>query len=271
MTINLDQYPQIYNKIDIDTGFLDNNYQFDYQNKLLKNVSNKIKNNVVITPPLYPTTLSSACIKNGYLYPMSLQDEPYPKCKTLDNFYYPSQQIDKIVTDDDDKDNDDKDNDDKDNDENDKNDKNDADDNKKDKKDKDDKPDKKDDKQKKSNKNKKNINGSLDKIPSRRSYYDLEPRFNNVNFPWRAYTWTYPVQPNTESYFRDNTNSLSPTPTYIPDLNLREGTSGVKIPKLERFNNISKNKKSNINPIDPMMMIIIIILILFLLKMCKII
>jgi hypothetical protein len=242
MTINLDQYPQIYNKINIDTGFLDNTYQFDYQNKLLENVSNKIKNNVVITPPLYPNTLSSACIKNGYLYPMSLQDEPYPKCKTLDNFYYPSQQIDKIVTDDNDDDNND--------------------DNKTDKKDKDDKTDKKDNK---------NGNGSLDKIPSRRSYYDLEPRFNNVNFPWRAYTWTYPVQPNTETYFRDNARSLSPNPIYIPDLNLREGTSGVKIPKLERFNNISKNKKSNNNHIDPMMMIIIIILILFLLKMCKII
>ena len=253
MTINLDQYPQIYNKIDIDTGYLDNTYQFDYQNKLLENVSNKIKNNVVITPPLYPTTLSSACIKNGYLYPMSLQDEPYPKCKTLDNFYYPSQQIDKIVTDDDDDDNDEKDD-------------NDTDDNKKDKTDK---KDKKDDKQKKSNKKKVNINGSLDKIPSRRSYYDLEPRFNNVNFPWRAYTWTYPIQPNTETYFRDNARSLSPTPTYIPDLNLREGTSGVKIPKLERFNNISKNKKRG--DIDPMMIIIIIILILFLLKICKII
>ncbi len=262
MTINLDQYPQIYNKIDIDTGYLDNTYQFDYQNKLLENVSNKIKNNVVITPPLYPTTLSSACIKNGYLYPMSLQDEPYPKCKTLDNFYYPSQQIDKIVTDDE---NDDK-NDDEDN-ETDKKDKT----IKTDKTDKGDKPDKKDDKQKKSNKKKVNINGSLDKNPSRRSYYDLEPRFNNVNFPWRAYTWTYPIQPNTETYFRDNTNSLSPTPTYIPDLNLREGTSGVKIPKLERFNNISKNKKSNINSIDPIIIIIIIILILFLLKMCKII
>ena len=100
MTINLDQYPQIYNKVDIDTGYLDCDYHFDYKNKLLENVSNNVRNNVIITPPLYPTTLSSACIKNGYLYPMSLQDEPYPKCKTLDDFYYPSQQIDKIVTDD---------------------------------------------------------------------------------------------------------------------------------------------------------------------------
>ena len=235
MTINLDQYPQIYNKVDIDTGYLDNNYHFDYENKLLDNVSNKIRNNVIITPPLYPTTLSSACIKNGYLYPMSLQDEPYPKCKTLDNFYYPSQQIDKIIQDDDEKD-----------------------DNEVDKKDK---KDKKDDK-----KDKKNGNGSLDKVPSRRSYYELEPRFNNVIFPWRAYTWTYPIQPNTETYFRDNVYSLSPTPAYIPNLNLREGTSGVKIPKLERFNNISNNKS-----VDPMMTIIVIILILFLLKMCKII
>jgi hypothetical protein len=103
MTINLDQYPQIYNKVDIDTGFLDDNYDFDYENKSLENVSNKIRNNVIITPPLYPTTLSSACIKNGYLYPMSLQDKPYPKCKTVDDFYYPSQQINKVLSDDDEK------------------------------------------------------------------------------------------------------------------------------------------------------------------------
>ena len=255
MTINLDQYPQIYNKVDIDTGYLDNNYHFDYENKLLENVSNKIRDNVIITPPLYPITLSSACIKNGYLYPMSLQDEPYPKCKTLDDFYYPSQQIDKIVPDEDNnEDEDDKDKDKK--------------DDKKDYK-KDDKKDDKKDNKKDDKKENKNGNGPLDKIPSRRSYYELEPRFNNVIFPWRAYTWTYPIQPNTETYFRDNVYSLSPTPTYIPNLNLREGTSGVKIPKLERFNNISNNKKRG--EIDPIMTVIIIILILFLLKMCKII
>jgi len=265
MTINLDQYPQIYNKVDIDTGYIDNNYNFDYENKLLDNVSNKIRNNVIITPPLYPTTLSSACIKNGYLYPMSLQDEPYPKCKTVDDFYYPSQQIDKIIPDDIEDDNQEDDNQEDDN----KIDKKDSKDkDKKDSKNKKDSKEKKDSKDKKDN-NKKNGNDLLDKIPSRRSYYELEPRFNNVIFPWRAYTWTYPIQPNTETYFRDNTRSLSPTPTYIPNLNLREGTSGVKIPKLERFNNISNNKKRE--EIDPIMTVIIIILILFLLKMCKII
>jgi hypothetical protein len=241
MTINLDQYPQIYNKVNIDTGFLNCDYQFDYKNKLLENVSNNVRNNVVITPPLYPTTISSACIKNGYLYPMSLQDKPYPKCKTIDNFYYPSQQINKIISDDF-------------NDENIKDSNNNKD---------------KENKENKDNKDKKNGNGSLDKVPSRRSYYELEPRFNNVIFPWRAYTWTYPIQPNTENYFRDNVRSLSPTPAYIPNLNLREGTSGVKIPKLERFDNISKNK--NIKDIEPMMIIIVIILILFLLKISKII
>jgi hypothetical protein len=245
MTINLDQYPQIYNKVDIDTGFLNCDYEFDYKNKLLHNVSNNVKNNVIITPPLYPTTLSSACIKNGYLYPMSLQDQPYPKCKTLDDFYYPAQQIDKIIPDDNE----------------DKEDKEDNYDNKKDNKD--------NNKKDKNENNNKNGNGLLDKFPSRRSYYELEPRFNNVIFPWRAYTWTYPIQPNTETYFRDNARSLSPTPTYIPNLNLREGTSGVKIPKLERFNNISKNKKGK--DMDPIMIMIVIILILFLLKMCKII
>jgi hypothetical protein len=242
MTINLDQYPQIYNKVDIETGFLDDNYDFDYKNKSLENVSNKIRNNVIITPPLYPTTLSSACIKNGYLYPMSLQDEPYPKCKTVDDFYYPSQQINKVLTDDDDE---------------------------KEKKDKDEKEkDKEKDKDDKKN-DKGNGNGSLDKVPSSRSYYELEPRFNNVIFPWRAYTWTYQIQPNTETYFRDNTRSLPPAPIYIPNLDLRKVTSGVKVPKLEKFNNISNNKKSG--EMDPIMTVVIIILILFLLKICKII
>jgi len=237
MTINLDQYPQMYNKVNIDTGYLNCDYHFDYENKLLGNVNNNIKNNAIITPPLYPTTLSSACIKNGYLYPMSIQDKPYPKCKTLDDLYYPSQQINKVLTDE-------------------------KDDSEKDNKD--------DEKYKKdyNNKDKKNGNGLLDKFPSRRSYYELEPRFNNVIFPWRAYTWTYPIQPNTETYYRDNVYSLPPTPTYIPNLDLRKGTSGVKIPKLERFNNISKNKEKDI---DLIMMVIIVILVLFMLKICKII
>jgi hypothetical protein len=176
---------------------------------------------------------------------MSLQDQPYPKCKTLDDFYYPAQQINKIIPDDEDDEENDNQNDKKDTTE-----------------------DKKEDIKDKKN-NKKNGNGLLDKVPSRRSYYELEPRFNNVIFPWRAYTWTYPIQPNTETYFRDNTRSLSPNPVYIPNLNLREGTSGVKVPKLEKFKNISKNKKGK--DIDPVMMIIVVILILFLCKMSKII
>lgn len=231
MTINLDQYPQIYNKVDINTGYIDNDYDFNYKNKLLENVSNNVRNNVIITPPLYPTTLSSACIKNGYLYPMSLQDKSYPKCKTLDDFYYPSQQINKILLDDDKKE-----------------------------------EDKKDMKEQKDDKTKNN-NGLLDKVPSRRSYYELEPRFTNVNFPWRAYTWTYPIQPNTETYYRDNARSLPPNPIYIPNLNLREGTSGVKIPKLEKFKNISRNKKGN--KTDLIMIIIIVILIILLIKYQK--
>jgi hypothetical protein len=270
MTINLDQYPRLYNKVDIDTGYLNNDYNFDYKNKLLENVSNKIRNNVIITPPLYPTTLSSACIKNGYLYPMSLQDEPYPKCKTLDNFYYPTQQINKIISDNNDNDDDENDNDnddDNNNDDNDNNDNNNDNNYKKDDKKKDDKKDKKkDDKKKDDIKDRKNNNRLLDNTPNRRSYYDLEPRFNNVIFPWRAYTWTNPIQPNTETYYRDNTYSLSPTPAYIPNLNLREGTSGVKIPKLEKFKNISKNTN-----LDQITIIIVIILILFLFKMCKLI
>lgn len=231
MSININEYPQIYNKVNINTEFIDNNYNFDNEIPPVENTTNVVRNDIRITPPLYPVTLSSACIKNGYLYPKCLQGAPYPKCKTYDNFYYPSQQINKIE-------NDDK--------KEDKKDDNKKDDNKKDETKKD---DNKKDEIKKSSKN----------------LYEFEPRFNNVIYPWRGYTWMYPIQPNTENYYIDNIKSTPADPIIIPNLNLDKGTSNVKNPMLERF-----NIDNEINYIEIVYLLIIIILIYFLIVNRKI-
>jgi hypothetical protein len=44
--------------------------------------------------------------------------------------------------------------------------------------------------------------------------YGLEPRYSSVINPWRAYTWMYPITPNTDNYYIDNINS-SPTDPII--------------------------------------------------------
>jgi hypothetical protein len=217
MSININEFPQIYNKVNINTEFINNNYNFDNEIPPLENITNVVRNDIKITPPLYPITLSSACIKNGYLYPKCLYSDPYPKCKKYDDFYYPAQQINKI----DKKDNDKKDNDKKDN-------------------------DKKD-------------NDKKDIVKSSKNVYEFEPRFNNVIYPWRGYTWMYPLQPNTENYYIDNIKSTPVDPIIIPNLDLVTGTSNVKNPILEKF-----NIETQINLIEIIYIIIIIILIYFL-------
>ena len=225
MSININEFPQIYNKVNINTEFLNNDYNFDNQIPPLENVTNLVRNDIKITPPLYPITLSSACIKNGYLYPKCLQGDSYPKCKTYNDFYYPTQQINKI--------------------------------------DKIDKVDtvvtvNKDDKDDKENNN----NYKKDIIKKRsKNLYEYEPRFNNVIYPWRGYTWMYPLQPNTENYYIDNIKSTPLDPIIIPKLDLNTGTSNVKNQILEKF-----NIETQITSIEIVYIIIIIILIYFLIK-----
>ena len=225
MTFNIDEYPQIYNKVNINTEFINNNYCFDNHIPSLENTTNVVRNDIKITPPLYPVTLSSACIKNGYLYPKSLQGDPYPKCKTYDNFYYPSQQNDnKKIEENDNK--------------------------------------KIEEKDKKDNKNvdKKNII-----INNSKNLYELEPRFNSVIYPWRGYTWMYPLKPNTENYYVDDIKSSPVNPIIIPNLNLQNNNSGVKNPLLERF-----NVEKEIDYLEILYIIVIIILIYFLIVNRKI-
>ena len=45
--------------------------------------------------------------------------------------------------------------------------------------------------------------------------YSLEPRYNSVVYPWRAYTWMYPVNPNSDNYYIDNINSSPSDPIIV--------------------------------------------------------
>ena len=45
--------------------------------------------------------------------------------------------------------------------------------------------------------------------------YSLEPRYNSVVYPWRAYTWMYPVNPNSDNYYIDNINSSPADPIIV--------------------------------------------------------
>ena len=51
-----------------------------------------------------------------------------------------------------------------------------------------------------------------------RDIYSLEPRYKNVYFPKRQYTYGYTFQPNTDDYFIDNTRTVSNSPIIMSDL-----------------------------------------------------
>ena len=45
--------------------------------------------------------------------------------------------------------------------------------------------------------------------------YSLEPRYTSVVNPWRAYTWMYPIAPNSDNYYIDNINSSPIDPIIV--------------------------------------------------------
>ena len=53
--------------------------------------------------------------------------------------------------------------------------------------------------------------------------YALEPRYNSVVYPWRAYTWMYPVTPNTDNYYIDNINSSPSDPIIVSNDTTNKG------------------------------------------------
>lgn len=53
--------------------------------------------------------------------------------------------------------------------------------------------------------------------------YALEPRYNSVVYPWRAYTWMYPVTPNSDNYYIDNINSSPADPIIVSNDTTNKG------------------------------------------------
>ena len=194
-------------------------------------INNLTDKNLDYTPPLFNTSYkNNPQDTNGYLNSKNYIKVP----KTTDNYYYTSQQMDKI-------------------DKYPKYDKknpfkfppvlistkvkkiNDESEKKKSKNNKNDKNDK-NDKNNKNNKNNKNDNEVLsNKLINKKWYndrylYSFEPRYNDVIKRDRLYTWSYPFMPNTDNYYRDdikergispiifkNTDNAEPLPDYDND------------------------------------------------------
>ena len=51
-----------------------------------------------------------------------------------------------------------------------------------------------------------------------RDIYSLEPRYQNVYFPQRQYTYGYTFQPNSDDYFIDNTKTVNNSPIIMSDI-----------------------------------------------------
>ena len=73
--------------------------------------------------------------------------------------------------------------------------------------------------------------------------YALEPRYNSVVNPWRAYTWIYPISPNSDNYYVDNINATPPDPIIVTkDSTNRTGYQSIYLASnlKEDFNNLDK-------------------------------
>lgn len=69
--------------------------------------------------------------------------------------------------------------------------------------------------------------------PTQQLVKSYEPRYKDVIYPQRAYTYMYPYMPNTDDYYIDNINASKPSPIIIPD-------------KIENFTNMSCYQNYNI-------------------------
>ena len=90
--------------------------------------------------------------------------------------------------------------------------------------------------------------------------YAFEPRYNSVIYPWRAYTWTYPIMPNTDNYYIDNINSTPPDPIivsndttnkgnyqsiYLHSNMLKENFDSTESPNNSNYQKINEKYKQN--------------------------
>ena len=74
--------------------------------------------------------------------------------------------------------------------------------------------------------------------------YGLEPRYASVVYPWRAYTWMYPVTPNTDNYYIDNINSSPADPIIVSNDSTNRGNYQNTY---LRSNMLKENFNSSIN------------------------
>jgi len=177
-------------------------------------VNQTFPKNKKVTPPLRQMALSKQPLEvNAAFEPRN----PYIKSYKIKDYYYTTQQYDDPIPykeEDDDKEEDIK------------------------------------DKKDKSTKDKKDLDQTA-YVPKYKRWnnnhfiYSMEPRFNDVVTPVRAYTWMYPFSPNTEDYYIDNINNTPPpTPLLYPDF-YKQNDIGTYQQSLQKTN--TKETFSNMN------------------------
>lgn len=80
--------------------------------------------------------------------------------------------------------------------------------------------------------------------------YSLEPRYTSVVYPWRAYTWMYPVNPNTDNYYIDNINSSPIDPLIVSNDSTTRGnyqSTYLRSNMLKEDFEVSSDCKKNFN------------------------
>jgi hypothetical protein len=92
--------------------------------------------------------------------------------------------------------------------------------------------------------------------------YALEPRYTSVVNPSRAYTWMYPIMPNTDNYYVDNINSSPSSPIIVSNDSTNDGNyQAINLKKnMLRENFESTNDKMCIKNYNILYFIIIVLI-----------
>jgi hypothetical protein len=217
-------------------------------------INNLTDKNLDYTPPLFETSYKNKPQDtNGYLNSKNYIKVP----KTMNNYYYTSQQMDKI-----------------------------------DKYPKYDKKNpfkfppvlitskakkieidsKKEDKEDKKDKKDKNYEVISNRLINKKWYddrylYSFEPRYNDVIQRDRLYTWSYPFMPNTDNYYRDDINERGTSPIIFDNIDGVEplpdyDSDSSDIDSVENFQETSSDN-SNYNFIY---IIVLCVIITFIIK-----
>jgi len=79
-----------------------------------------------------------------------------------------------------------------------------------------------------------------------RYLYSFEPRYNDVIKPDRIYTWSYPFMPNTDNYYRDDIQEKGNSPIIFENIDSKEplpdfNSQSSNIENVENFESNSNN------------------------------